>query len=82
MTRHEYTHTGKKAFKCKFCEKRFADKSQLVRHEQTHTVEKLFKCKLYEKCFSENGDLTRHKRTHTGEILSNVNYVRNVSHIE
>ena len=49
LTRHKWSHTGEKSFKCDLCEKRFTESSKLTRHKQSHTGANPFKCDLCEK---------------------------------
>ena len=60
-------HTGKKSFKCTFCEKHFTKKRVLTIHTRVHTGEKPYKCMECEKAFSQSSTLSLHIRTHSGE---------------
>lgn len=64
---HKNIHTGDRVYRCDFCEKTFATKSNLKTHERVHTGEKPYQCDLCSKAFTQQFDLKRHKRTHTGE---------------
>ena len=61
------THTGEKPYKCKLCQKLFAEGCKLKIHMRTHTGEKPYKCQLCAKSFAEGGTLKRHMSTHPGE---------------
>lgn len=58
---------GKLKYQCKFCLKKFTQKSQLISHERTHSKEKPFICPECGKGFSEGTSLKNHKNTHLGQ---------------
>ena len=64
---HERTHTGKKLYICKHCEKSFSSSSDCKKHERIHTGEKPYTCKHCQKSFSDPSAFKQHERTHTGE---------------
>ncbi|XP_039648963.1 oocyte zinc finger protein XlCOF6.1-like [Perca fluviatilis] len=59
--------TGKKAFSCSECGKRFGTNRDVTRHMRSHTGEKPFSCSVCKKAFAGKGSLHRHMRIHTGE---------------
>ncbi|XP_060939449.1 gastrula zinc finger protein XlCGF57.1-like [Limanda limanda] len=59
--------TGKKAFSCSECGKRFSNKSNLTLHMRIHTGEKPFRCTECGTTFSRKCSLTKHMTIHTGE---------------
>ena len=67
LQRHLYTHSGIKAFKCKYCSKSFALQQYLQEHEHTHTKAKPFVWGIdgCEEAFRQRGKLCLHRRTHS-----------------
>jgi uncharacterized Zn-finger protein len=67
LQRHLYTHSGIKAFQCRYCSKRFSLQQYLQEHEHTHTKAKPFVCGI-DGCtdsFRQRGKLCLHRRTHS-----------------
>ena len=64
---HEKLNAEVKPFKCQFCNRGFAQKSQKIRHERVHTGERPFGCQFCEKKFFTKGEVTSHERVHTRE---------------
>ncbi|XP_076805407.1 uncharacterized protein LOC143449193 [Clavelina lepadiformis] len=56
-----------KRFFCKFCDKLFQHKANLITHIRTHTGERPYQCDMCHKSFSSSSTLKIHMRTHTGE---------------
>jgi hypothetical protein len=63
-------HTGTKPFKCEHdgCEKKFAQRENMLTHMRTHTGAKPFPCEHdgCEKRFTQRVNMLRHMSTHTG----------------
>ena len=60
--------TGEKPYGCKYCEKRFTQKTGLNQHERIHTGEIPYVCKYCSKRFRNKSSVTFHERKyHTGE---------------
>jgi len=71
-----HTHTGKKSFKCTWCEKELATKQSLERHIRTHTGEKPYKCTRCEKEFADSGNCKKHQ-DRCKKSLDNINKKKN-----
>lgn len=59
-------HSNVRQFKCEFCNKAFAIKSDCVRHTRTHTNEKRFCCSVCGKKFTDRSTHLKHERIHSG----------------
>ena len=55
---------GEKPHVCKFCQRPFSDKSNLIKHEVTHSVEKQFECAMCNKKYAHKRSLRDHLKTH------------------
>ena len=64
---HIIVHTGKKRFKCQYCEKTFIRKNKCTSHERVNTGEKPYNYEHCEKSFADKTKFGTHKRIHTGE---------------
>lgn len=63
-----YVHLTKRNFHCKFCEKSFKRKTELVEHESTHTGDSKFECSVCQKRFNCVANMYCHKkRVHSEE---------------
>ena len=68
LTYHKRTaHGGEKPYKCRFCEKAFAQSVKLKRHERTHTGERPFQCQVCKHSFTTKYNLKEHENIHKAE---------------
>ena len=58
---------GNRLFKCRHCDKAFAQNCNLWDHIRMHTGEKPFTCSRCGKSSSQKSHLKNHMRIHTGE---------------
>ncbi|XP_064649482.1 zinc finger protein 845-like isoform X2 [Lineus longissimus] len=66
LTKHEFSHSSVKTYKCKHCGRGFRQRRNLHVHEQIHTREK-FNCNQCEKVFNTSLKLKVHLQIHKGE---------------
>lgn len=64
MRRHKRTHTGEKPYKCKYCEKAYAESGDLNKHIRTHVGEKTYMCDECPEAFKYQIELREHQRLH------------------
>lgn len=65
-----HPQSGEKPYKCTFsgCEKRFADRSNMILHHRLHSGIKPFACTICPKRFSKKHHLGTHMNYHTGML--------------
>ena len=68
---HMGTHPNEKPFKCNYCSKNYAQKSELNNHEKVHANKKEYKCEFCGKGFNTNGA----KRLTLMKKMLNVRFV-------
>lgn len=61
------THTGEKPYKCKYCERAFAQSNDLIKHLRGHLGDNVYKCDLCPQGFRLQGDLRAHFYTHKND---------------
>ena len=64
---HTKTHSPKTPYQCKYCDKAFAENSDLIAHMRVHTGEKPYHCNQCDNSFSDNYNLF-HKRQNFTDI--------------
>ncbi|KAA8586460.1 hypothetical protein FQN60_000296, partial [Etheostoma spectabile] len=69
LRHHMKLHKGIKEYECKECNRKFAQKVNMLKHYKRHTGIKDFMCELCGKTFSERTTLETHKLIHTGKCL-------------
>lgn len=68
LKRHMVTHSGKKQFQCRFCDKKFALEQYCKEHEYIHTNEAPYICGI-DGCterFRQRAKLCLHRSEHKG----------------
>ncbi|TMS14281.1 PR domain zinc finger protein 15 [Larimichthys crocea] len=65
LRHHMKLHKGIKEYECKECNRKFAQKVNMLKHYKRHTGIKDFMCELCGKTFSERTTLETHKLIHT-----------------
>lgn len=68
------THTGEKPYKCKYCERAYAESGDLTKHLRTHVGENTYMCTQCPKAFKYQVELRQHQSEHykeAQELLKN-----------
>ena len=69
IERHWRTHTGEKPYKCRHCDKTFAESGTRDSHERRHTGEKPYACRHCGEAFAQSGTRDKHERSaHDGQL--------------
>lgn len=61
MTKLKYSFL---AYKCKFCDRAFAQSNDLVKHTRSHVGENTYQCNLCPKAFRLHSELRQHGKDH------------------
>lgn len=58
------THTGEKPYKCKYCERAFAQSNDLIKHTRCHVGDNTYQCRDCPAAFRLLGELKKHGKIH------------------
>lgn len=58
------THTGEKPYKCKYCERAYAESGDLTKHLRTHVGENTYMCDQCPMAFKYQAELRQHQSEH------------------
>lgn len=68
------THTGEKPYKCKFCDRAFAQSNDLVKHTRSHVGDNTYQCTQCPVAFRLYSELRLHTKEHF-DAQKNINVV-------
>lgn len=58
------THTGEKPYKCKYCDRAFAQSNDLVKHTRSHIGDNTYQCTECPAAFRLHSELRTHSKVH------------------
>lgn len=60
------------AFKCEYCDRKYAYKGDLTKHLRTHLGDNIYKCAVCDEGFQWKKDLNRHSNEHYKQERDNL----------
>lgn len=69
LTRHNFTHTGERKYRCDLCNESFAQSGTLATHRLTHIQNKILPCPYCNIKFLTRKNLRNHISIHTAEKI-------------
>lgn len=58
------THTGEKPYKCKYCERAYAQSNDMIKHLRIHIGDNVYRCELCPQAFRLLCELRAHFASH------------------